>query len=64
MLGAERDHKVTVWGQQYTVTVYQKSKSVWVAVGDYMGKPFEIKARSAGAAVDAWKLEAEYEGDK
>jgi hypothetical protein len=38
MIGAEREHKVTVWSTSHTVTVYQKSKSVWVAVGDYMGE--------------------------
>ena len=28
---------VTVWDKTYEITVNQKSKSVWVAVGDYMG---------------------------
>ena len=28
---------VNVWDKPYENTVYQESKSVWIAVGDYMG---------------------------
>jgi hypothetical protein len=63
MLGADRDHKVTVWSQSHTVTVYQKSKSVWIAVGTYMDETKEIRGRSAGTALSAWKNWATYKGN-
>ena len=28
---------VSVWGKPHKVTVYPKSKSVWIATGNYMG---------------------------
>jgi len=34
-LGVERT--VSVWGKPHKVTVYPKSKSVWIATGNYMG---------------------------
>jgi hypothetical protein len=30
MIGAEREHRVMVWSERHTVTVYQKSRSVWI----------------------------------
>jgi hypothetical protein len=41
----ERQRNVLVRGKSHDVSVYQKSKSVWIAVGDYMG------ARQCAAAV-------------
>jgi hypothetical protein len=32
------EHTVRVWDKPYTVNVERKSKSVWVAAGDYMGE--------------------------
>ena len=43
-------HRVSVWGKEHKITVYQKSKSVWEAVGDYMG----VNGRTEGAAVKRW----------
>ena len=63
MIGAEREHKVTVWSTSHSVTVYQKSKSVWVAVGDYMGERIEAKDTSAGSALKRWKEAATYRGN-
>jgi hypothetical protein len=63
MIGAEREHNVTVWSQSHTASVYQKSKSVWVAVGDYMGERIETKGSSAGSALTAWKNAATYRGN-
>jgi hypothetical protein len=28
---------VILWGEQYELTVHQKSKSVWIALGDFDG---------------------------
>lgn len=63
MISAEREHKVTVWSQSHTVTVYQKSKSVWMAVGDYIDQAIETKGSSAGSALTAWKNAATYRGN-
>jgi hypothetical protein len=62
MIGAEREHKITVWNESHTVTIYQKSKSVWIAVGDYIDQRIETKGSSAGSALNAWKDAATYRG--
>ena len=54
---------VDVWGKQQTVEVYQKSKTVWIAVVTYMGKRIETKGRSANAAITRWKDAARYRGN-
>jgi hypothetical protein len=54
---------VTVWSRQYEVSVYQKSKSVWVAVGDYEGQRIEVKGRSQSQAVASWREAARYKGN-
>jgi hypothetical protein len=58
----EREHKVEVWGQPQLVTVYQKSKSVWVAIGQYMGERIEVKGRSETQAIGQWREAARYRG--
>ena len=45
---------VRVWDKLQEITVYQKSKSVWVAVGGYKGERIETKASSATAAAKLW----------
>jgi hypothetical protein len=62
MMGAERDYPVTVWGERCTVTVYQKSKSVWIAVGTYMGERIECKDQSLGSAIKRWQEAARFRG--
>jgi hypothetical protein len=57
------EHEVIVWDQPYTVSVYQKSKSVWMAVGEYMGKRIETKGRSQTQAIGAWREAARYRGN-
>jgi hypothetical protein len=57
------EHTVTVWGNPEKVEVYQKSKSVWIAVGDYMGQRIEVKGRSQGSALSLWKDAARYRGN-
>lgn len=44
------------------VTVYQRSKTVWVAAGKYRGQDFEVKARSPQVALALWKEAARYAG--
>ena len=58
----EREHTVQVWNQPQQVTVYQKSKSVWVAVGSYMGERVEVTGRSETQALGNWREAARYRG--
>ena len=51
-LGVERT--VSVWGKPHKVTVYPKSKSVWIATGNYMGQSVEGKGSTERAALRAW----------
>lgn len=60
---SEREHKVSVWGRPQAVTVYQKSKSVWEAVGEYMGETIRVTDRSAGSAIKRWQEAARYKGN-
>ena len=48
------ERTVTVWSQPLKVTVYRKTKTVWIAVGDYMGKTIEVKRGTQRAAVKGW----------
>jgi hypothetical protein len=46
---------VKVWGTTQEVDVYQKSKAVWIAVGEYMGQHIEAKGRTQMQAVTSWR---------
>ncbi|HZO48499.1 MAG TPA: hypothetical protein VFB68_21630 [Xanthobacteraceae bacterium] len=59
----EHERTVEVWGKRHTISVSQTSKSVWVAVGDYMGKRIEVKDRSEGSAIKQWCEAARYKGN-
>jgi hypothetical protein len=37
------------------VTIVQKSKSVWIAVGTHMGKEVRVQGRSANSAAALWR---------
>jgi hypothetical protein len=54
---------VLVWDKPYEITVHQKSKSVWIAVGEYMGRRIETKGSSESAAVTHWREAARYKGN-
>jgi hypothetical protein len=54
---------VRVWDELQEIAVYQKSKTVWVAVGEYMGGRIETKASSASAAAKHWQEAARYKGN-
>ena len=56
--------RVEVWGKSYTVTTHQKSKSVWIAVGEYMGKRIEVKDRSKATAIKRWRVACASRGTK
>ena len=57
-----KEHRVIVWDKPYIITVDQKSKSVWVAVGDYLGESIRVQDQSEGAAIKRWCEAARYKG--
>ena len=57
------DHTVEVWGKSYTVITHQKSKSVWIAVGEYLDKRIEVEDRSKATAIKRWREAARYKGN-
>jgi hypothetical protein len=61
---SEREHTVLAWSTPCKVTVYQKSKAVWVADGDYMGESISVQDRSAGSALKRWRETATYKGNR
>ncbi len=54
---------VSVWSKTYEISVYQKSKTVWIAVGDYEGHRIEVKGRTQTQAVASWREAARYRGN-
>ena len=55
---AEKTVTVSVWDRLHKITVHQKSKTVWIAVGKYMGRHIEVKAPTQGSAVKQWAVAA------
>jgi hypothetical protein len=55
-------HIVRVWDEPHTIETHQKSKSVWVASGEYMGETHSTQDRTEGAAVKRWREWAQYKG--
>ena len=56
------ERTVEVWGKRVSVTVYQKSKSVWEAVGQYMDETIRTTDRSESTALKRWQEAAKYKG--
>ena len=54
---------VKVWDEPHEIDVYQKSKSVWIAVGEYMGERLEVKGRTESQAANNWREAARYKGN-
>ena len=63
MSDGELRGKVLVGGRSHEISVYRKSKSVWIAVGDYMGVTITVQDRSEGAALKRWGEAAEHQGN-
>jgi hypothetical protein len=45
---------VHVLGRPHNVNVQRKYKSVWIAVGEYMGQRIEVRERTEHQVVAAW----------
>jgi hypothetical protein len=54
---------VTVWNKSYEITVYRKSETVWIAVGEYGGERIETRGPSERTATARWREAARYRGN-
>ena len=52
------ERTVYIYAIPHKVTVAQKSKTVWEAVGDYKGERIEVKGSSANIAAKYWAIAA------
>jgi hypothetical protein len=57
------ERSVAVWGRLQNIIVYQKSKTVWVATGKYMGEDHQSQGPSANTAAKRWQQWATYKGN-
>jgi hypothetical protein len=55
--------RVQVWGETITITVHQRSKSVWVASGEHLGETITVQNRSWSSAAALWASTAKYRGN-
>jgi hypothetical protein len=53
MIGPAYERTVAVSGRLQNIIVYQKSKTVWVATGKYMGEDHESQGSTANTAANA-----------
>jgi hypothetical protein len=59
----QREHPVTIHGTPCTLIVYQRSKSVWIAVGYYMDERIETKDSRESTVIERWVEVAKFKGD-
>jgi len=62
MSDGELKRRASVRGKPHEISLYRKSKNVWIAVGDYMGTTITVQDRSEGATIERWREVAEYRG--
>lgn len=58
-----REITVSVYGKAFTVKVIQRSKSVWIASGEYLGESYSTQGRTDSDAATAWQRWASYKGN-
>jgi len=63
MIGPAYERIVAVRGRLQDIIVYQKSKTVWVATGKYMGENHQLQGSTANTAVKRWQQWATYKGN-
>jgi hypothetical protein len=49
-----RVHHIKVSGKLQEVTVWQRSKNLYVASGQYLSRPVEVTGPSDGQAIKRW----------
>lgn len=60
MIGSRHVIRVIVWGDPVDVDVYRRSKTVWIARGEFKGRYHETKGASATQAAGLWREAARY----
>ena len=63
VIGPAYERSVAVWGRLQNIIVYQKSKTVWVATGKYMGEDHQAEGPTANSAAKRWQQWATYKGN-
>ncbi|MGO4835738.1 hypothetical protein AB4144_26200 [Rhizobiaceae sp. 2RAB30] len=56
------EHEVEVWGQKVTITVYQRSKSAWIASATILEQQFKVQRSTPDAAIKGWIDAAQFRG--
>jgi hypothetical protein len=56
--------ELCAWARARGITIYQRSKTVWIAAGRYRGRDFEVKGRSPAIALALWVEGAQYTGQR
>jgi hypothetical protein len=55
-------HTVEVEDRPHKITVHQKSKNLWIAIGEYMGERLAVQDQSEATAIKCWCEAARYKG--
>jgi hypothetical protein len=63
VIGTGETFVVKVWDKPHAINVYHKSKTVWAAVGEYLGKQIEVTGPTQGSAIRRWIEAARYRGN-
>ena len=58
-----KERTVLLYDTPCTVAISRRSKTVWVAVGDYIGERIEVKGSSANVAAKHWVEAARSRGN-
>jgi hypothetical protein len=48
-------HTIVMFGQHYTVQIYQYANNVWIADGAFLGHRLRARGSTAKKAVTAWQ---------
>ena len=63
MIGRVNERTVAVLGRLQNIMVHQKSKTVWVATGKYMGEDHQSLGPTANTAAKRWQQWATYKSN-
>jgi hypothetical protein len=58
-----KERTVLLYDTPCTIAISHRSKTVWVAVGDYIGERIEVKGSSANVAAKHWVEAARSRGN-
>ena len=61
--GAAQQHNEMIFGVECTVWIGRRSKSVWIAYGNFRDARGSVTGRSANHALSQWRIWAEKQGD-